>query len=65
MVNCLSQTDPPKPVQCFLMAIKDNKQLRWGGEFNKTDPAHIDDNYNQNATQWQARHEMIKKECRK
>ena len=32
----------PSSVRSFLRSIGDDKELRWGGDFYKEDPVHID-----------------------
>ena len=32
----------PPNVQTFFQKVRSNKNIRWGGEFNKEDPVHID-----------------------
>ncbi len=32
----------PKQIQDFIQAIRDDKELRWGGDFRNQDPVHID-----------------------
>jgi len=36
----------PAEIKGFLQMVRDDSQLRWGGDFGKEDPVHIDDNLN-------------------
>lgn len=33
----------PKPINNFIQLIRQDSELRWGGDFGKEDPVHIDD----------------------
>ena len=35
----------PDNVTGFIKMLRDDEQLRWGGDFNTQDPVHIDDNF--------------------
>ena len=43
---CLGRSNKPSGVRCFIGKIRSNSSLRWGGDFKKTDPVHIDDGTN-------------------
>ncbi len=44
----------PKAAQLFLNEIRRDPTLRWGGDFVRPDPVHIDDNlYRRNVTAWE------------
>ena len=44
----------PKEIRDFLQRIRDDEVLRWGGDFNKEDPVHIDDKLNhRNPHRWE------------
>ena len=46
----------PDVITDFIKMIRDDKQLRWGGDFNTEDPVHIDDNfYNRQQTMYVAK----------
>ncbi|WP_444995224.1 SH3 domain-containing protein [Aliikangiella sp. IMCC44359] len=36
----------PTEVRQFIQMIRDDKKLRWGGDFRSEDPVHIDDSFN-------------------
>ncbi|MDX1655038.1 MAG: peptidoglycan-binding protein [Candidatus Competibacteraceae bacterium] len=36
----------PGPIQTFLNAVRNDNDLRWGGDFTTPDPVHIDDGFN-------------------
>jgi len=38
----------PLPVQWFVQDIRDEKQIRWRGDFNPQDPVHVDSPLNKN-----------------
>lgn len=38
----------PQNIQDFVNSIRNDKVLKWGGDFSQQDPVHIDDNTNQN-----------------
>lgn len=43
----------PNEIRELLQRIRDDEVLRWGGDFNKEDPVHIDDNLNhRNPDRW-------------
>ena len=49
------------PVKGFLTAIRQDRHLRWGGDFHsEADPVHIDDGFNVNHSQeaWQQQYEL-------
>lgn len=45
----------PQNIKNFINAIRDDKTLRWGGDFKNEDPVHIDDGLNNNSDVWQDR----------
>ncbi|HBM17387.1 MAG TPA: hypothetical protein DD381_13755 [Lentisphaeria bacterium] len=45
----------PPNVRNFINDIRNDKGLRWGGDFSNEDPVHIDDNLNSNPIAWQER----------
>jgi len=45
----------PFNVRNFINDIREDKTLRWGGDFKVEDPVHIDDDLNKDPTAWQAR----------
>ena len=50
----------PQPIQDFILAVRGNPDLRWGGDFGTEDPVHIDFPLNiVNKTRWKA----CEKEC--
>lgn len=51
----------PPPVKKFLKFIIDDHNLRWGGQFQTTDPVHIDDGLNRDMTKWNERYEVMQK----
>lgn len=36
----------PEQVRTFISLVRDDPELRWGGDFRREDPVHIDDNLN-------------------
>ncbi len=49
-------TNLPSEIQDLLKLIRDDEVLRWGGDFSKEDPVHIDDNLNhRNPQRWDAK----------
>jgi hypothetical protein len=44
----------PIGVQNFINEIRKNKKLRWGGDFNREDPIHIDTPINKNKKKWRS-----------
>jgi Domain of unknown function (DUF4157)/D-alanyl-D-alanine carboxypeptidase len=50
-------TNQPQPVQDFIQAIRDDTELRWGGDFSTEDPVHIDDDLNSDGTAYAARYD--------
>ncbi|MEO6232671.1 MAG: M15 family metallopeptidase [Ferruginibacter sp.] len=51
----------PEPVRLFIKSIKDDPTLRWGGDFNKIDPVHIDDGLNMDMAKWDKRYLAMQK----
>jgi hypothetical protein len=50
----------PKAVQKFIQSIRTDSILRWGGDFNREDPVHIDDNLNnRDPILWEAKFRII------
>jgi hypothetical protein len=50
----------PQAVQDFIQSIRDDPALRWGGDFNREDPVHIDDAFNlQDPRGWDAKFRII------
>lgn len=46
----------PQSIQAFLNSVRDDKVLRWGGDFSTEDPVHIDDNfYHRNQLMYRAK----------
>lgn len=45
--NCLrNEKNQRSRVKCFISKIKQDANLRWGGDFSISDPVHIDDGLN-------------------
>ena len=43
----------PGEIRDLIGKVRDDQVLRWGGDFNKEDPVHIDDELNhRNAPRW-------------
>ena len=42
-------------------SIIDNKGLRWGANFNATDPVYIDDGLNGDMAKWNNRYQAMQK----
>lgn len=55
----LAKSTLPEPVALFIKQIKDDKELRWGGDFRTKDTVHIDDYYNKNAENWKNKFQKI------
>ncbi len=47
----------PPNVRNFINDVRNNKALRWGGDFNTEDPVHIDDDLGANPNVWQSKFE--------
>jgi LysM repeat protein len=47
----------PAEVQGFINDIRGDTGLRWGGDFSREDPVHIDDHLNANMAAWRARYQ--------
>ncbi|MEO1396551.1 MAG: peptidoglycan-binding protein [Cyanobacteria bacterium J06634_5] len=48
----------PPPIQTFITRIREDKTLRWGGDFN--DPVHIDDGLNiRDRATWRKKYDII------
>jgi hypothetical protein len=45
----------PQNVRNFINAIRNDPRLRWGGDFGRSDPVHIDDGLNNDIAAWQRR----------
>lgn len=56
----LSQAILPPPAAAFIQAIREDPELRWGGDFKVRDVVHIDDNaYHRDAERWLAAYNTI------
>lgn len=51
----------PKGVSGFITAIRKDPGLRWGGDFSKKDPVHIDDHLNEDKKGWRSRFDATQK----
>jgi hypothetical protein len=51
----------PHNIQNFFNDIRKDKTLRWGGDFSRQDPVHIDDYLNKNHEAWQERFDIVQK----
>lgn len=52
-------------VKCFISKIKGNIALRWGGDFSKPDPVHIDDGLNRSdRNQYNQLYESLQTNCK-
>jgi hypothetical protein len=49
----------PKNIQIFFNDIRKDKTLRWGGDFSRQDPVHIDDYLNKNHNAWVERFNIV------
>ncbi|MQM29321.1 MAG: peptidoglycan-binding protein [Candidatus Accumulibacter phosphatis] len=50
----------PAQVRKFIQAIRDEKELRWGGDFGTQDPVHVDDGLNiRDALAWDMKFPII------
>ena len=50
----------PSAVRKFIEAVRDEKHLRWGGDFSQQDPVHIDDELNgRDAAAWDTKFPII------
>lgn len=47
----------PSAVRGFIQGIRDDPKLRWGGDFGREDPVHIDDYLNKDMAVWRARYD--------
>ncbi|HEX9990221.1 MAG TPA: M15 family metallopeptidase [Chloroflexia bacterium] len=57
--GCLGGT-LPEGVSGFIKDVKATSGLRWGGDFDKKDPVHIDDGLNVNdPTKWEERYKAV------
>ena len=46
----------PTEVRSFIQKVRDDPDLRWGGDFNPEDPVHIDDGLNRtDPARWQSK----------
>ena len=58
--QALSQKTLPPPAAAFIQAIRQDHELRWGGDFKVRDVVHIDDNaYRRNKERWLAAYSTI------
>ncbi len=49
----------PAEVRDFIQRVRDDPDLRWGGDFSPEDPVHIDDGLNRNdPARWQSKFEL-------
>ena len=48
----------PYNVREFINSIRRDKYMRWGGDFSKEDPVHIDDHLNKNKSEWSQRYRI-------
>ncbi len=52
----------PNPVRTFIQSIRNDADLRWGGDFNTPDVVHIDDRLNLNdAAKWRQRYDLLQR----
>ena len=49
----------PSNIQNFFNDIRKDKTLRWGGDFSRQDPVHIDDYLNKNHKEWLERFNIV------
>jgi hypothetical protein len=46
----------PREIRAFIELVRADSELRWGGDFSKEDPVHIDDELNnRNLTLWEGK----------
>ena len=51
----------PYNVRAFINSLRKDKYIRWGGDFSKEDPVHIDDHLNKNKSAWYQRYNICQK----
>jgi uncharacterized protein YgiM (DUF1202 family) len=50
----------PTEVRDFIQKVRDDSDLRWGGDFSPEDPVHIDDGLNRtDPTRWQSKFDSL------
>ena len=59
--SCLAKSNLPEPIANFIQEIRNDNELRWGGDFNKRDTVHIDDHFNKNSEKWELKYEQIQR----
>jgi peptidoglycan hydrolase-like protein with peptidoglycan-binding domain len=59
--TCLAKSNLPVPIANFIEDIRNDKNLRWGGDFSKRDTVHIDDHYNKDPEKWKLKYEEIQR----
>ncbi|WP_020532462.1 M15 family metallopeptidase [Flexithrix dorotheae] len=58
--KCLGKRLPSQIAQ-FIEEIRNDPELRWGGDFRKSDPVHIDDHLNKDPEKWKKRYDAVQK----
>ena len=54
----------PEGVGCFISKIRNNKDLRWGGDFEPKDPVHIDDDlYDRDRSLYKKLYDTLQENC--
>lgn len=62
--GCLRGSKKPRGVTCFIGKIRSDASLRWGGDFRRSDPVHIDDATNiRNSQLWSRLYNSLQKNC--
>ena len=62
--RCLPNSSRPNGVSCFIGKIRSHPTLRWGGDFRRSDPVHIDDATNhRNRALWNQLYNSLQKNC--
>ncbi|MBX2840129.1 MAG: M15 family metallopeptidase [Flammeovirgaceae bacterium] len=51
----------PRQIANFIEEIRNDSELRWGGDFRTSDPVHIDDHLNNDPKKWLKRYEAVQK----
>jgi len=54
----------PYNIQIFFNDIKKDKRLRWGGDFSRQDPVHIDDYLNKSHKAWAKRFNIVQQQLK-
>lgn len=58
--TCLKQSVLPGPVAEFIALVRNDSEMRWGGDFSTPDVVHIDDGLNvRDPAAWDARYEVV------